>query len=69
MGTSGHLIERGYEGYACVEIYHHTLLFQTQWLGKRQNGSIERLSKETAVEGRGGGGRPTAKPQRGKWMK
>jgi hypothetical protein len=41
----------------------------TQWLGKRQNGRIERLSKQTVVEGRSGGGRPTAKPQGDDWMK
>jgi len=49
-----------------VEIYHHTLLFQTQWPGKRQNGRTERLSKVT-VEQKGGG--PKAKPQGVEWMK
>jgi len=61
-----------------VEIYHHTVLFQTQWLGKRQNGRTERLSKVTVTveqnerkkEGKKEKGRrPKAKPQGDEWMK
>jgi hypothetical protein len=33
----------------CGDLPSNTPMFQTQWLGKRQNGRIERLSK-VAVE-------------------
>jgi hypothetical protein len=57
-----------------VEIYHHTLLFQTQWLGKRQNGTTKRLSKVTVeqeerMNERKKGRKPKAKPQGDEWMK
>ena len=56
-----------------MEIYHHTHLYQTQWLGKRLNGRTERISKvnygtERKKE-RKKGRRPKVKPQGDEWIK